>query len=153
MTSTNSKPRSELKPVEFSLPLRVYIEDTDAGGIVFYVNYLKYIERARTELMRSLGFGKQFIFNRDLMFVVQNVSLSYLQAAYLDEELCATACVKECGAAYILLEQSVIRDQTVLVRGEVKIVCVDKHTIKPRRMPREIQQAMLVSRELEEIVI
>ena len=54
---------------EFSLPLRVYIEDTDAGGIVYYVNYLKFMERARTEYMRSLGFGKSFIFSHDLMFV------------------------------------------------------------------------------------
>ena len=53
---------------EFSLPLRVYIEDTDAGGIVYYVNYLKFMERARTEFMRSLGFGKDYIFNHDLMF-------------------------------------------------------------------------------------
>ncbi|MCB1853292.1 MAG: 4-hydroxybenzoyl-CoA thioesterase, partial [Halieaceae bacterium] len=55
---------------EFSTPVRVYIEDTDAGGIVYYVNYLKFMERARTEMMRSLGFGKNYIFNHDLMFVV-----------------------------------------------------------------------------------
>lgn len=130
---------------EFSMPLRVYIEDTDAGGIVFYVNYLKYMERARTELMRSLGFGKQFIFNRDLMFVVQDVSLKYLQAAYLDEALRVTARVKDCGAAYVVLEQSVIRDESVLVQGDIKIVCVDKQSMKPRRMPREVYAAMQAS--------
>jgi tol-pal system-associated acyl-CoA thioesterase len=132
------------KTAEFSMSLRVYIEDTDAGGIVFYVNYLKFMERARTELMRSLGFGKQFIFNRDLMFVVQNVSLKYLQAAYLDEELRVTANVKDYGAAYVLLEQSVIRDGAILVHGDIKIVCVDKQSMKPRRMPREIIDAMRV---------
>ena len=62
---------------EFSLGLRVYIEDTDAGGIVYYVNYLKFMERARTEFMRSLGFGKDYIFNRDLMFVVRDVAVEY----------------------------------------------------------------------------
>ena len=126
------------------MSLRVYIEDTDAGGIVFYVNYLKFMERARTELMRSLGFGKQFIFNRDLMFVVQDVSLKYLQAAYLDEELRVTANVKDYGAAYVLLEQSVMRDGAILVHGDIKIVCVDKQSMKPRRMPREIIDAMRV---------
>ncbi len=130
---------------EFSMPQRVYIEDTDAGGIVFYVNYLKYMERARTELMRSLGFDKQFIFNRDLMFVVQDVSLKYLQAAYLDEELRVTARVKACGAAYVLLEQSVMRDQSLVVQGDIKIVCVDKQSMKPRRMPKEIYTAMQAS--------
>jgi len=132
------------KTAEFSMSLRVYIEDTDAGGIVFYVNYLKFMERARTELMRSLGFGKQFIFNRDLMFVVQDVSLKYLQAAYLDEELRVTANVKDYGAAYVLLEQSVMRDDAILVHGDIKIVCVDKQSMKPRRMPREIIDAMRV---------
>ena len=127
------------------MPLRVYIEDTDAGGIIFYVNYLKYMERARTELMRSLGFDKQFIFNRDLMFVVQDVSLKYLQAAYLDEELRVTARVKGCGAAYVLLEQSVMRDGSLVVHGDIKIVCVDKHSMKPRRMPKEIHTAMQAS--------
>ena len=62
--------KQELGAPEFSFPLRVYIEDTDAGGIVYYVNYLKFMERARTELMRSLGFGKDFIFSSELMFVV-----------------------------------------------------------------------------------
>ena len=61
---------------EFSFKLRVYIEDTDAGGIVYYVNYLKFMERARTEFMRSLGYGKDYVFNHDLMFVVRDVALA-----------------------------------------------------------------------------
>ena len=76
---------------EFSFKLRVYIEDTDAGGIVYYVNYLKFMERARTEFMRSLGYGKDYIFNHDLMFVVRDVALEYLKPAGLDDELQATA--------------------------------------------------------------
>ena len=74
-------------PGEFSFQLRVYIEDTDAGGIVYYVNYLKFMERARTEFMRSQGYGKDYIFNHDLMFVVRDVAVKYLQPARLDDEL------------------------------------------------------------------
>ena len=76
---------------EFSLPIRVYIEDTDAGGIVYYVNYLKFMERARTEYMRSLGFDREFIFSGELMFVVQTAEVRYLQPARLDERLDVTA--------------------------------------------------------------
>ena len=83
---------------EFCFKLRVYIEDTDAGGIVYYVNYLKFMERARTEFMRSLGYGKDFIFNHDMMFVVRDVAVQYLKPARLDDELEATARVRELGA-------------------------------------------------------
>ena len=123
---------------EFSLPLRVYIEDTDAGGIVYYVNYLKFMERARTEYMRNLGFGRDFIFNADLMFVVHDIQVSYREPARLDDELQATARPLKSGAAYILLQQAVRRDGTVLAEGEVKIVCVDRKKLTPRRMPAEL---------------
>ena len=123
---------------EFSLPLRVYIEDTDAGGIVYYVNYLKFMERARTEYMRSLGFGKDFIFNADLMFVVRDVTVKYLLPAQLDDELQATARLERSGAAFIDLYQSVRRGDDVMAEGEVKIVCVDKNKLTPRKMPAEL---------------
>ena len=76
---------------EFSLPLRVYIEDTDAGGIVFYVNFLKYMERARTDFMRSLGLDRRAIFNAEIMFVVSDIALKYHLPARLDDQLEATA--------------------------------------------------------------
>ena len=75
---------------DFSLPIRVYVEDTDAGGIVFYANYLKYMERARTELMRSLGFDKPALFG-DLQLVVRSVDLLYHLPAALDDEIRVTA--------------------------------------------------------------
>jgi tol-pal system-associated acyl-CoA thioesterase len=128
--------KQALNAPEFSFPLRVYIEDTDAGGIVYYVNYLKFMERARTELMRSLGFGKDFIFTSDLMFVVQDVSVQYMQPAGLDDELQVTARPLEVGAAYMLLEQRVLRGDELLVEGKIKIVCVDKHSLNPKRMPK-----------------
>ena len=123
---------------EFSFKLRVYIEDTDTGGIVYYVNYLKFMERARTELMRSLGFGKDYIFNHDLMFVVRDVALEYLQPAQLDDELLATAAVVDMRGATMRMRQSVRRNEEVLVHGDVTIACVSRSSFKPRRLPREI---------------
>lgn len=127
---------------EFSLPLRVYIEDTDAGGIVYYVNYLKYMERARTEFLRSLGFGKDFIFNRELMFVVRNVALDYRTPARLDDEIAATVAVEEVRGAAMTLRQAVRCGAQVLVDGTVGIACVDRGTLRPRRIPEEIRQRL-----------
>lgn len=127
---------------EFSLGLRVYIEDTDAGGIVYYVNYLKFMERARTEMMRALGFGKDYIFNHDLMFVVSEVAVDYLSPARLDDELQATAIVRQLRGATMVLEQSVRRDSEVLARGTVTIACVDRGGVKPRRLPAEMRDTL-----------
>lgn len=124
--------------VEFSHKLRVYIEDTDAGGIVYYVNYLKFMERARTEFMRSLGYGKNTIFNADLMFVVRDVALTYLLPARLDDELEASVSVVQLRGASMTLQQSVRRGDEVLVQGMVTIACVDRVGVRPRRMPPEM---------------
>jgi acyl-CoA thioesterase FadM len=112
---------------EFSCDLRVYIEDTDAGGIVYYVNYLKFMERARTEFMRSLGFGKDYIFNHDLMFVVRDVAVEYRRPAQLDDELQATV-VKRAG--------------DILAQGEVTVACVDRSGVRPRRLPPDMAGAL-----------
>ena len=127
---------------EFSLQLRVYIEDTDAGGIVYYVNYLKFMERARTEFMRSLGFGKEYIFNHDLMFVVRDVAVTYLLPATLDDQLLATASVGKLRGAGMVFQQSVRRGEQILAQGEMTIACVDRHSMKPRRLPREMVVAV-----------
>ena len=127
---------------EFSCDLRVYIEDTDAGGIVYYVNYLKFMERARTEFMRSLGFGKDYIFNHDLMFVVRDVALKYLQPAKLDDALRATAGINKLGGASMVFSQSVLRGDELLVSGTVTVACVDRSGVKPRRMPAAMVAAL-----------
>ena len=123
---------------EFCLDLRVYIEDTDAGGIVYYVNYLKFMERARTELMRTLGFGKKYIFNHDLMFVVRDVKVQYLRPATLDDELVATAVIETLRGASMVMRQRVLRGSEVLAEGEVTIACVDRAGVRPRRMPLDM---------------
>lgn len=134
---------------EFSCGIRVYIEDTDAGGIVYYVNYLKFMERSRTELMRSLGFGKDYIFNHDLMFVVCDVKVQYLRPAQLDDELVATASIQALRGASMVMHQRVLRGEEVLAQGEVTIACVDRAGVQPRRIPREMveQLQLLVAKK------
>ncbi len=123
---------------EFSHKIRVYIEDTDAGGIVYYVNYLKFMERARTEFMRSLGYGKDYIFSADLMFVVRDVAVTYKLPARLDDELEATAALAQLRGAGMVFHQSVRRADALLARAEVTIACVDRVGVKPRRLPPEM---------------
>ena len=123
---------------EFSLPLRVYIEDTDAGGIVYYVNYLKYIERARTEFMRSLGMDRAAIFNGGMMFVVSDISLQYQLPARLDDLLEATARLDRVRGASLLLTQTVRRGGELLVEASVQIACVAPDTLRPRRIPADM---------------
>lgn len=119
---------------EFSLPIRVYIEDTDAGGIVYYVNYLKYLERARTELMRTFGLERAAISDAGWNFVVSDVSLSYKEPARLDDQLHATAVISAVGGATVNFRQTVRRDDTVLVAGDIQIACVDRGTGRPTRL-------------------
>lgn len=123
---------------EFSLRLRVYIEDTDAGGIVYYVNYLKFMERARTELMRSLGFGKSYIFTHDLMFVVRDVKVQYLRPATLDDELVVSAGIFQLRGASMRMRQRVLRGAEVLAEGDITVACVDRAGLRPRRMPADM---------------
>lgn len=123
---------------EFSLLLRVYIEDTDAGGIVYYVNYLKYMERARTEFMRSLGFDRGAVFSAEHLFVVRDIALAYRAPARLDDELSATVNVVDARGASLVLSQSVWRGEDLLVSGDVTIACVGREDLRPRRMPGDM---------------
>ncbi|WP_372782746.1 tol-pal system-associated acyl-CoA thioesterase [Litorivivens sp.] len=124
---------------EYSLPVRVYIEDTDAGGIVYYVNYLKFMERARTELMRAAGYGKTAIFSHDSMFVVTETSIKYLKPATLDDELLVTAAVSEVRGVTLTFEQTVRRGTEFLCNGTVQVACVDRQSLKPRRIPADMR--------------
>ena len=119
---------------EFSLPVRVYIEDTDAGGIVYYVNYLKFMERARTEFMRGLGFDRERIFDAAHMFVVRDITLRYLQPARLDDALQITVQPRKVGAAVLEMAQVVKRGEQALAKASVEIVYVDRASMQPARM-------------------
>jgi 4-hydroxybenzoyl-CoA thioesterase/acyl-CoA thioester hydrolase len=124
------------------LPIRVYIEDTDAGGIVYYVNYLKFMERARTELLRSLGFGKTAVFSEELMFVVHSTQIKYLGPARLDELLSVTARIEKLGRTYFVFQQQVLREGEVITEAEVKVACVQRESMQPARLPASIVEAV-----------
>lgn len=127
---------------EFSLPIRVYIEDTDAGGIVYYVNYLKYLERCRTEFMRALGMDRAAVPDEGWMFVVSSLAFTYRQPARLDDQLEATAEVVAVKGATIRFAQSVKREGRCMVEGDVTIACVDRASGKPRRLSPELIQRL-----------
>lgn len=128
---------------QFALPVRVYIEDTDAGGIVYYVNYLKFMERARTEFMRSLGFGKDGIFNEGIMFVVRDVKIRYLRSAVLDDELQITAEPSLVKGARFVVRQMVYRHDELLADALVECACVHRISQTPVRMPSVMRDALL----------
>lgn len=124
--------------LQFSWPVRVYIEDTDAGGIVYYVNYLKFMERARTEALRSLGFDKQFIFEQNEMFVVHSMQVDYRLPARLDDELTVSANIIRRGRTYLLFQQTVSRQDELLCAAEIKVACVGRHDMKPAAISKSI---------------
>jgi acyl-CoA thioester hydrolase len=133
-------PHSPAAPTApFRHALRVYWEDTDAGGVVFYANYLKFFERARTEWLRSLGVGQQGLRERTgAIFIVTDTRVSYRAPARLDDELKVTVQLQRHGTASMLILQQAWRDATLLAEGEIRIGCVDEGTFRPRRIPTEV---------------
>ena len=134
---------SHVPAAQFHHSVRVYWEDTDAGGIVFYANYLKFFERARTEWLRALGHGQQAIVDATgCMFVVQDTRVRYLRPARLDDLLVITVDVTERGRASFRIAQQAWCGQTLLAEGEIRIGCVERATMKPTRIPGPIFEAI-----------
>jgi acyl-CoA thioester hydrolase len=127
----------------FVHPVRVYWEDTDAGGIVFYANYLKYFERARTEWLRACGIGQQrWLDTSGLMFVVTETAMRYLHPARLDDPLRVTVAPVELGRARMLLAQQAWLEDTLLCEGRIQIACVSQGDCKPRRIPHDLLERL-----------
>jgi len=128
----------------FHWPIRVYYEDTDAGGVVFYANYLKFLERARTEMLRDMGFEQdQLIAEQKLIFVVRSVQIDYLAPARFNDALEATAQVTQAKKVSLNFEQTVTRNGDVLCKGNVRIACLDPTTMKPKAIPDNLLQKLL----------
>jgi 4-hydroxybenzoyl-CoA thioesterase len=122
----------------FQFPVRVYIEDTDAGGIVYYVNYLKYMERSRTEFFRSLGYDKPAILEGGLLLVVHSAQINYRRPARLDDQLMVTCQVDKVARSYIEFSQQVICTKELLCEGFIRIACVTSASMKPCAIPTSI---------------
>ena len=142
---------TSLQKPAFAFPVRVYWEDTDAGGIVFYANYLKFMERARTEWLRALGIGQRALkAETGCMFVVTDTALRYLRPARLDDELLVTAHLEQSGRASLTIGQQVLAAGTaasadqraVLCEGQIRISWVNAATLKPSRIPPTLLEAL-----------
>jgi acyl-CoA thioester hydrolase len=128
-----------MTPALYTHPVRIYWEDTDAGGVVFYANYLKFFERARTEWLRSLGVQQQALReDTGAIFVVSDTQLRYLAPARLDDELQVTVQSLAGGRASLQLAQQAWRGTRLLAEGSIRIACVDADTFQPRRLPAQI---------------
>ena len=130
--------------MSFEFPVRVYWEDTDAGGIVFYANYLKFFERARTEWLRALGLAQSVIREQTGgMFVVSETQVRYLRPARLDDQLRVTARLEEAGrASLVIVQQALDLTGQVLAEGRIRIGWVDATSLVPTRIPPEVLQAL-----------
>jgi len=132
--------------MRFDWPVRIYWEDTDAGGVVFYANYLKFFERARTEWLRARGLGQQQL--RDTtggMFVASSAQLRWLQPARLDDALRITAHVRHVGRATLTLTQQALLDNIaapVLCEGHIRLGWVDATSLRPARIPDTVLAAL-----------
>jgi len=148
----------------FVWPVRVYYEDTDSGGVVYYANYLKFMERSRTEWLRSLGVEQDRLIAQDqLLFAVHSVAVDYVQPARFNDLLWVTAAVQECGRASLTFNQHIVRADperrngpsvgrvdkdeyaalvndrgTLLSKGQVRIACLDSETMRPRAIPSHL---------------
>jgi acyl-CoA thioester hydrolase len=124
----------------FSLPVRVYFQDTDAGGVVYHSNYLNFLERARTEWLRAFGHSNAGLMKEfGVVFVVRSIRLDYLKPALLDDMLNVTARIKDIGRSRVTLLQTVLRDGDVLVEAEVHLVSISIDSFKPVSVPQMLR--------------
>jgi acyl-CoA thioester hydrolase len=129
---------------EFILPIRVYYEDTDAGGIVYHANYLKFMERARTEWLRSFGVEQDILAQQGFLFVLSQLSINYRKPALFNEQIYVSAMLTECQKASMLFTQQVWRQNSdnareLLADASVKVVCITQDTRRPTPLPPAIR--------------
>lgn len=131
-------------PPVFSIPIRVYYEDTDAGQVVYHANYVKFMERARTEWLRARGFEQDELMRRDgILFAVRSAKLDFLKPARFNDLLQATVQISQQRNTSIIFSQQIRRDELSLCEGEVKIVCLDAETFTPCPIPAHIKTRLI----------
>jgi acyl-CoA thioester hydrolase len=122
--------------MSFTYPVRVYYEDTDAGGVVYYANYLKFFERARTEMLRAMGYEQDEL-KRDagVLFVIRSVQVNYIRPALFNNLLQVSATVSHIKKASLIFEQTISRDNTLLCTATVEVACVKAENFRPSAIP------------------
>jgi len=119
--------------------MRIYWEDTDAGGVVYYANYLKFMERCRTDWLRHLGVDQlKLRLERQLQFVVANLEVGFLRPAIMDDEILVTAELVRLAGATIRFRQTILRDGQRLIEASTRIACLDSATLRPRAIPTDL---------------
>lgn len=123
----------------FIWPVRVYYEDTDAGGVVYYANYLKYFERARTEYLRSYGFEQdELVNNQGIIFAVRSVNIDYIKPARFNQLLEVSANISALKKASLEFSQQITHHNNLLVTADIRIACLDSQSLKPTAIPKNI---------------
>jgi acyl-CoA thioester hydrolase len=136
-------PTAPAAPAPYRHEVRVYWEDTDAGGVVFYANHLKFFERARTEWLRSLGIEQQRLrLETGAIFVVSETRVRYCRPARLDDLLTVSAELRELGRVSMTVVQAARRGDALPAEGDIRIGCVDADSFRPRRIPESILTAL-----------
>ena len=127
----------------FLLPVRIYFEDTDSGGVVYHSNYLKFMERARTEWLRSVGIDQHYLKQHDhIMFVVHRIDIQYKLPARFNDDLIVKSKLKDIGSSKIEFRQMIYRENEMLIDASVDIACIDSEKFKPVRIPSTIKEIM-----------
>jgi acyl-CoA thioester hydrolase len=126
----------------YRLDVRVYYEDTDAAGIVYYANYLRFIERGRTELLRTLGHDQHALMQDGIAFAVRSVNAEYLKPARLDDLLTVETGVAELGRAQVTFAQRIRRGHELLLDAKIRVACIDPAAGRPIRMPRVLHDQL-----------
>ena len=143
MTRIAVKPTLQPELFVYSFPVRVYFENTDAGGVVYHGEYFKFLERARTEWLRHLGFDHQAL-ARDhrLVLVVASIAIEFLKPARLDDMVAVSVRVESLGKVRSVFAQEIRRDDEVLVRAKVTVACLQVETLKPAEIPEPLRRKM-----------
>ncbi|QWP78698.1 tol-pal system-associated acyl-CoA thioesterase [Lysobacter sp. K5869] len=148
--STDSAASSAVVPGLFSWPTRVYWEDTDAGGLVYHAQYLAFMERARSEWVRALGYGQDGLrLEHGLLFVVAGMQIGFLKPGRLDDELRVTVELVRCRRASLIFVQRVMRGEERLIDAEVKIASVDAQQLRPCPIPPALYAQLLAQQAPE----
>jgi acyl-CoA thioester hydrolase len=140
------KPTLQPELFAYAFPVRVYFENTDAGGVVYYAEYLKFLERARTEWLRHLGFDHQALARTHrVLFIVSSLAIDFVKPARLDDLLAVSVRLESLGKVRCVFAQEVRRDEEVLVKAKATIACVGAETFKPAEIPEGLRRKMEAS--------
>ncbi len=146
MTRLSVRPRLQPELFTYSFPVRVYFENTDAGGVVYHAEYLKFLERARTEWLRHLGFDHQALARQHrVVFVVTAIAADFLRAARLDDPLAVSVQLESIGKVRCVFAQEIRREDDLLVKARVTVACVTGEQFKPVEIPEALRRKMEAS--------